>query len=182
MREDAGRGVCWVGCGDLDAAPDGHEAARPGEGDPNSFLVVSAPYPSISAQAADLILPTAVSIEKESAYGIAEPRTRFRHQLVEAPGEARSRLWQTVELAKRLTTDEVWPQEVLDAQPEYRGKTLYQVLFANGQVDRHPLDELDPAYRNHESEAFGFYIQKGLFEEHAMFGRGHGPGRPPPTA
>jgi nitrate reductase NapA len=177
MRERAGLGACWSQCRDLDAAPDGHGAARPGERDPKSFVVVSAPYPSISAQAADLILPTAVSIEKESAYGIAEPRTRFRRQLVEAPGEARSQLWQTVELAKRFTTDEVWPQEVLDPRPEYRGKTLYQVLFANGQVDRHPLDELDPAYRNHESEAFGFYIQRGLFEEYAMFERGHGPGR-----
>ncbi len=26
----------------------------------------------------------------------------------------------------------------------------------------------------HEAKAFGFYVQKGLFEEYAEFGRGHG--------
>ena len=29
-------------------------------------------------------------------------------------------------------------------------------------------------YSNDETEAFGFYLQKGLFEEYAKFGRGHG--------
>ena len=33
---------------------------------------------------------------------------------------------------------------------------------------------LDPAYENHEAKHFGFYVQKGLFEEYAAFGRGHG--------
>ncbi len=33
---------------------------------------------------------------------------------------------------------------------------------------------MDPAYANAESKAFGFYVQKGLFEEYAAFGRGHG--------
>ena len=33
---------------------------------------------------------------------------------------------------------------------------------------------LDPGYENHEAKAFGFYVQKGLFEEYATFGRGHG--------
>ena len=31
-----------------------------------------------------------------------------------------------------------------------------------------------PDYENQESKAFGFYVQKGLFEEYAGFGRGHG--------
>jgi len=33
---------------------------------------------------------------------------------------------------------------------------------------------MDAQYANHESKAFGFYVQKGLFEEYASFGRGHG--------
>jgi nitrate reductase NapA len=62
--------------------------------------------------------------------------------------------------------------------PEYAGKTLFDVLFANGQVDEFPYDgqvtdNRGNAYRNHESEDFGFYVQKGLFEEYASFGRGH---------
>jgi nitrate reductase NapA len=40
-----------------------------------------------------------------------------------------------------------------------------------GQV---PLGRHGPAYENEEAKAFGFYPQKGLFEEYASFGRGHG--------
>ncbi len=31
-----------------------------------------------------------------------------------------------------------------------------------------------PGYDNDDARAFGFYLQKGLFEEYAQFGRGHG--------
>lgn len=79
-----------------------------------------------------------------------------------------------MEFSKRFRTEEVWPQKLLAKAPEYRGKTLFDVLFRNGQVDRFPLSDIKPGYRNHESEAFGFYVQKGLFEEYASFGRGHG--------
>jgi nitrate reductase NapA len=156
----------------MQAAPNMNEEGYPGYRNPDNFIVVSDAYPTVTAQAADLVLPTAMWVEKEGAYGNAERRTQFWHQLVDAPGEARSDLWQLVEFSKRFTTDEVWPQEILDASPEFRGKTLYQVLFANGQVDRYALEETD--YANDEAEAFGFYIQKGLFEEYARFGRGHG--------
>lgn len=47
------------------------------------------------------------------------------------------------------------------------------MLFKNGQVDRFSNDEIAEGYANHEAEAFGFYLQKGLFEEYAEFGRGH---------
>ena len=64
--------------------------------------------------------------------------------------------------------------EILDANPDYRGKTLFDVLFKNGNVDRFRASEIDPDYENNEAKDFGFYIQKGLFEEYATFGRGHG--------
>src|SRR5258705_4842875 len=35
----------------------------------------------------------------------------------------------------------------------------------------------NPNYKNDESKSFGFYVQKGLFEEYATFGRGHGQDR-----
>ena len=112
-------------------------------------------------------------VEKEGAYGNAERRTQFWHQLVEAPGESRSDLWQVVEFSKRFTTDEVWTAETLEAHPEYKGKSLYEVLFKNGTVDQYPVSDGNPDYANQESEDFGFYLQKGLFEEYAAFGRGH---------
>ena len=46
--------------------------------------------------------------------------------------------------------------------------------FANGQVNKYPLSETNPERDNTESQHFGFYVQKGLFEEYATFGRGHG--------
>src|SRR5690606_29681581 len=46
--------------------------------------------------------------------------------------------------------------------------------FRNGKVDRFPTSDIEEGYRNRESEEYGFYVQKGLFEEYAEFGRGHG--------
>ena len=146
----------------------------PGYRNPENFIVVSDAYPTVTAQAADLILPAAMWVEKEGAYGNAERRTQFWHQLVQAPGEARSDLWQLMEFSRRFTTDECWPKEILDANPAYRGKTLFEVLFANGKVDAFPLSDIEQGYANQESQHFGFYVQKGLFEEYAEFGRGHG--------
>lgn len=79
-----------------------------------------------------------------------------------------------MELAKRIDVADVWPSELLDKAPEYRDKTLFELLYANGQVDRYPLSDMEEGYANQEAEALGFYLQKGLFEEYARFGRGKG--------
>lgn len=158
----------------MQAAPNMMNEGFPGYRNPDNFIVVSDAYPTVTAEAADLILPAAMWVEKEGAYGNAERRTQFWHQLVDAPGESRSDLWQLVEFSKRFTTDEVWPAELLDANPEFRGKTLFDVLFANGKVDQFGLEEVSEEYANPEAQDFGFYLQKGLFEEYAEFGRGHG--------
>ena len=41
-------------------------------------------------------------------------------------------------------------------------------------MNKFPITECQKGYDNSESAAFGFYVQKGLFEEYAAFGRGHG--------
>jgi len=156
----------------VQAAPNMNEETLPGYRNPDNFIVVSDAYPTVTAEAADLILPTAMWVEKEGAYGNAERRTQFWHQMIKAPGESTSDLWQLVEFSKRFTTDEVWPKDILKKNPKYQGKTLFDVLFANGQVNKYPLKDMNPDYENHESTDFGFYIQKGLFEEYAKFGRG----------
>jgi nitrate reductase NapA len=112
-------------------------------------------------------------VEKEGAYGNAERRTQFWRQQVDPPGEARSDLWQLVEFSKRFTAEEVWPPDLLAKTPEYRGRTLYDILFRNGQVDRFGrqsvTDEDGNEYGNAEMEHFGFYLHKGLFEEYRRF-------------
>ncbi|MGQ9371105.1 nitrate reductase catalytic subunit NapA [Azospirillum sp. ST 5-10] len=175
MLHDGKLNCYWVQCNNnLQAAPNSAGETFPGYRNPENFIVVSDAYPTVTALAADLILPAAMWVEKEGAYGNAERRTHFWHQLVDAPGEARSDLWQLMEFAKRFTTDEVWPAALLAASPDHRGRTLYEVLFRNGAVDRFPLTDIAEGYANRESEHFGFYVQKGLFEEYAGFGRGHG--------
>ncbi len=175
MLKDGKLNAYWVQCNNnMQTAPNTANETYLGYRNPENFIVVSDAYPTVTALAADLILPTAMWVEKEGGYGNAERRTQVWHQLVGAPGEARSDLWQIIEFSKRFTTDEVWPKEILDANPDFRGKTLFDVLFRNGNVDRFPVSESNPAYENRESKAFGFYVQKGLFEEYAAFGRGHG--------
>ena len=161
-------------CNNIQAGPNTAQESLPGWRNPKAFVVVSDVYPTVSAQAADLILPSAMWVEKEGAYGNAERRTQFWHQLVQAPAQAKSDLWQLIEFSKRIKTDEVWPADLLNKAPDYKNKTLFDVLFANGQVNKFPNSERDAAYLNSEADDFGFYVQKGLFEEYAQFGRGHG--------
>ncbi|WP_189682974.1 nitrate reductase catalytic subunit NapA [Seohaeicola zhoushanensis] len=165
----------WVQCNNnMQAGANINGEGYPGYRNPDNFIVVSDPYPTVTAMAADLILPTAMWVEKEGAYGNAERRTQFWRQQVKAPGEARSDLWQLMEFSKRFTVDEVWGAELVAKKPELAGKTLYQVLYENGQVNAFPLSETAEGFENDESLHFGFYVQKGLFEEYASFGRGHG--------
>jgi len=174
MLKDSKLNCYWVMCtNNMQAAPNMNEETYPGYRNPDNFIVVSDPYPTVTALAADLILPTAMWVEKEGAYGNAERRTQFWREQIAPPGESRSDVWQLVEFSKRFKVEEVWSEKLIAQKPEYRGKTLYDVLFANGQVDKYPLSELQDGYGNHESNDFGFYLQKGLFEEYASFGRGH---------
>ena len=170
MLKDGKLNAYWVQCtNNLQAAPNFNEEGYPGYRNPENFIVVSDPYPTVTAQAADLILPTAMWMEKEGAYGNAERRTQFWRQQVNAPGEARSDVWQVMEFSKRFTVEEVWTEELIAKKPEVRGKTLFDVLFANGEVNKFPLSELQEGFENQESNDFGFYVQKGLFEEYRRF-------------
>jgi nitrate reductase (cytochrome) len=175
MLKDGKLNAYWVMVNNnMQAGANLTQEGYPGYRNPDNFIVVSDAYPTVTALAADLVLPAAMWVEKEGAYGNAERRTHFWHQLVNPPGEARSDLWQLMEFSKRFKTDEVWPAELLDKKPALRGKTLFQVLFENGQVNRFPASQVEAGYENAEAKAFGFYPQKGLFEEYASFGRGHG--------
>jgi nitrate reductase NapA len=175
MLKDGKLNAYWVQVNNnMQAAPNLVEEGYPGYRNPDNFIVVSEAYPTVTALAADLVLPTAMWVEKEGAYGNAERRTQFWHQMVSAPGESRSDLWQLVEFSKRFKVEEVWPEDLIAKKPEVRGKTLYDILFRNGKVDRFPVSQIEQGYANDEAKAFGFYLQKGLFEEYATFGRGHG--------
>ncbi|MDP6342637.1 MAG: nitrate reductase catalytic subunit NapA [Alphaproteobacteria bacterium] len=173
MLKDGKLNAYWVMCNNnMQAAPNLNEETFPGYRNPENFIVVSDPYPTVTALAADLILPTAMWVEKEGAYGNAERRTQFWRQQIKPLAEAKSDLWQVVEFSKRFKVEEVWPEELVAKIPEYRGRTLYDILFANGEVDKYPLSDRQLGYDNDEAEDLGFYVQKGLYEEYRRFGNG----------
>ncbi|GLP95534.1 nitrate reductase catalytic subunit NapA [Paraferrimonas sedimenticola] len=173
MLKDGKLNCYWTMCtNNIQAGPNTNDEALPGYRNPENFIVVSDPYPTVTAMAADLILPTAMWVEKEGAYGNAERRTQMWHQQVEPPKGAKSDLWQLVEFSKRFKVEDVWDAELIAKKPEYAGKSLYEVLFANGEVNKFPVSDCK-GEMNTESDHFGFYIQKGLYEEYAGFTRGH---------
>ncbi|MFH0258042.1 periplasmic nitrate reductase subunit alpha [Vibrio rumoiensis] len=173
MLNDGVLNAYWVMCNNnMQAGPNINKERLPGYRNPENFIVCSDPYPTVTAQASDLILPTAMWVEKEGAYGNAERRTQAWYQQVSPVEGAKSDLWQIMEFSKRFKIEEVWDEELLAKAPEMRGKTMYDILFRNGNVDKFPLEEAQEL--NDDAKAAGFYVQKGLFEEYAEFGRGHG--------
>ena len=169
--KDGELNVYWVQCNNnIQAAPNLMEEGLPGYRNAENFIVVSDPYPTVTCQAADLVLPTAMWVEKEGVYGNAERRSQAWYQQVSPPGEARSDSWQVMEFTKYFKMEDVWDEELLAKAPEYRNKSLYDVLFRNGQVDKYPV--WDAQELNDDAKSAKFYVQKGLFEEYATFGRG----------
>ncbi|MCW8835552.1 MAG: nitrate reductase catalytic subunit NapA [Rhodospirillales bacterium] len=175
MLKDGKLNAYWVQCtNNMQAAPNMNEEGYPGYRNEANFIVVSDPYPTVTATSADLILPTAMWMEKEGAYGNAERRTQFWRQQVDAPGEAKSDIWQVVEFSKRFQLKDVWSKDMIAKSGYSADKSLYEVLFANGQVNKFGLDQLQKGHNNSESKDFGFYLQKGIFEEYRMFNSAEG--------
>jgi nitrate reductase NapA len=66
------------------------------------FIVVSDVYPTPTTEIADVILPSAMWVERTGMFGNSERRTQQWFQAAEPPGEARSDVWQLLEVAKRM--------------------------------------------------------------------------------
>ncbi len=84
------------------------------------FVIVSEVYPSETLRHADLILPSAMWVEKEGMFGNTERRTQHWAKMVAPPGQARDDLWQIVELAKRLGLGKLF---------DYGKESLHEALF-----------------------------------------------------
>ena len=159
----------------------------------DNFLVVSEPYPTVSAKVADLILPTAMIYEKWGLYGNAERRTQGWRQQVNPPGQAMGDVWQGMEFAKRFKLKEVWGEHKV---PGLKGKgyedgklpsvldeavkmgyspddTLYDVLFATPKNKKvaWPDKAVAKGHGNHIAEKLGdgWFPEKALFNEYRQF-------------
>ena len=47
-----------------------------------------------------------------------------------------------MEFSKRFRVEEVWPAELLAKKPEFKGKTLFDVLYKNGKVNKFQTADL----------------------------------------
>jgi len=161
------------------------------------FIVVSDVYPTLSSKVADLILPSAMIFEKWGAFGNSERRTQMWRQQVDAPGEARTDVWQMLEFAKRFRLADVWGAQkvpglaadgfvdgelpdVLAAAVAMGYKpetTLFEALFATPANRKFAWpDPIADGRANATVAAAGidWFPEKALFEEYAVFGRGEG--------
>jgi len=73
------------------------------------FIVVSDVFPTPTSDVADVILPAAWHIEKGGMYGNSERRTQHWNKMVDPPGEAMPDAWQTIEVARRMGFEDLFP-------------------------------------------------------------------------
>ncbi|MCL4210244.1 MAG: molybdopterin-dependent oxidoreductase [Phycisphaerales bacterium] len=82
--------------------PNLHKLFRAKKNLEDKFLIVSDVYPTATTELADLVLPSAMWVEKNGMYGNSERRTQQWFRMVMPPGEARDDCWQTIAVAHRL--------------------------------------------------------------------------------
>lgn len=73
------------------------------------FVVVSEIYPTPTSDVADVILPSALWIEREGFFGNSERRTQHFEQIVPPPGEAMCITWSMIEVARRMGFEKQFP-------------------------------------------------------------------------
>ena len=123
----------------------------------NKFLIVSDVYPTLTTRLADLILPSAMWVEKNGMVGNSERRTQQWFKMVEPPGEARDDAWQTIAVARALFDRGVAGMRDRD------GRFLFRVDDASGQEV--PIHQF--------AHYYDVNVDRHLFEEYRAFSRGH---------
>ncbi|RMH73122.1 MAG: periplasmic nitrate reductase subunit alpha [Gemmatimonadetes bacterium] len=141
------------------------------------FIVVSDVYPTPTTDIADVILPSAMWIEREGMFGNSERRTQHFEKMVDPPGEAMSDTWQIIEVARRMGfqelfpwdeathIEEIWKEYTQFHAGEKHGMAPYEVLkerpgvmwpFVNGKETKWRFNaETDPAAK--DGDPFKFY-------------------------
>jgi nitrate reductase NapA len=113
------------------------------------FLIVSDVYPTATTRMADLVLPSAMWVEKNGMFGNSERRTQQWFKMVDPPGDARDDCWQIIAVARRLH------DRGFAGMKDRDGKFLFDVPGTDGKpvpiwdwkryydvnVDRHLFEE-----------------------------------------
>lgn len=119
----------------------------------DKFLIVSDVYPTATTAAADLILPSALWVEKNGMFGNSERRTQQWFRMVMPPGQARDDCWQTIAVARRLW--ELGHPGMRDKD----GRFLFHTVDENG--NEVPIWQWEHYY--------DVNVDKRLFEEYRLF-------------
>lgn len=82
--------------------PNVHALFEPSRKIEGKFLIASDVYPTATTRAADLVLPSALWVEKNGMFGNSERRTQQWFKMVDPPGDARADVWQIIAVARRL--------------------------------------------------------------------------------
>ncbi len=82
---------------------------RDGAQKEDRFVVVSEIYPTPTYDIADVVLPSALWIEREGFFGNSERRTQHNEQITPTPGNTMCNSWQLIEVARRLGYEKQFP-------------------------------------------------------------------------
>lgn len=132
--------------------PNLHKLFTPARKDPDKFLIVSDVYPTETTRAADLILPSALWVEKNGIYGNSERRTHQWFKQVEPPGEARDDCWQLIAVARELF------ERGLPGMKDKDGNFLFRMEEGGKEVPVH-------TWRHY----YDMNVDRALFEEYRQF-------------
>jgi nitrate reductase NapA len=135
--------------------PNSHMLVDPSRKDPDKFLIVSDVYPTATTRIADLVLPSALWVEKNGMFGNSERRTQQWFKMVNPPGQARDDTWQMLAVANELYRRGVAGFKDKD------GKALMRVTDASGAEV--PVWQWDKFYTVN--------VDRYFFEEYRKFTR-----------
>lgn len=121
----------------------------------DKFLIVSDVYPTATTRLADLILPSAMWVEKNGIFGNSERRTQQWFKMVDPPGEARDDCWQTIAVAHRLF------ERGFEGMKDRDGRFIFEVLDEDGQ----------PVPIWNWENYYDVNVDEHLFEEYRQFSR-----------
>ncbi len=119
----------------------------------DKFLIVSDVYPTETTKHADLILPSAMWVEKNGMFGNSERRTQQWFKMVDPPGDARDDCWQTVAVARKLY------DMGFEGMKDKDGKFIFHMTDDDG--NEVPAWKWDSYY--------DVNVDKRLFEEYRQF-------------
>jgi nitrate reductase NapA len=121
---------------------------------PDKFLIVSDVYPTATTRAADLVLPSAMWVEKNGMFGNSERRTQQWFKMVEPPGQARDDAWQVIAVAHRLL------ERGFEGMRDRSGRFLFSIQKEGKEV---PIWDFRRYY--------DVNVDEHLFEEYRRFTR-----------